>query len=75
MIMKVYVAIFRHKHGDDVAVYSTEEAAENARIAVAGEFWFDDAERPFTGTSEDADYYFDEMWDETFEIRDELVRD
>jgi hypothetical protein len=60
--MKVFVAHYEHRHGDDIRVFATEEAAEKWRQAVADEWWEHEMEGdPPSNPEELADEYFDRM--------------
>ena len=37
--MKIFVAHYHHKHGDEVSAYWTPEEAEPARQDIAAEWW------------------------------------
>jgi hypothetical protein len=63
-MMKVYVGLYEHKHGSNVAVYASAQAAETARQLIADEGW--DREIGNTRTrpadpKELADTYFDAL--------------
>jgi hypothetical protein len=70
--MDVFVAIYSHKHGQDVCVYATAALAEQARQEVAREFWYDLENPPVPVPADPADVYFsmkaDEKYPEYFEI-------
>ena len=63
---EVWVAVYEHRHGDDIRVFKTRESAEAWRRGVAKEWWSEafageDAPEPFT--DEHADRYFEVMGD------------
>lgn len=37
--MRVHVAIFSHKHGQDVSVFADAQGAEQARRDIAADWW------------------------------------
>lgn len=71
--MKVHVVIYEHRHGTSVSAYSTAEAAEQARLDIAANWW--DTEiathhpKP-TDPKELADVYFEIIDDELFHIHE-----
>ena len=73
--MKVYVAIYEHKHGRDVRVFATDALAEAWRQEIASYWWdkeMDSAPRP-DDPHELANEYFDTI-EEFFGIEEtELV--
>jgi hypothetical protein len=58
--MDVVVAIYEHRHGNDVAVFSTMEKAWAWAEEIAREYWgrIDPEERP---AEFDAEFYWDYM--------------
>lgn len=75
----VIVGVYSHRHGRDINVYRTNEAAEAARRDLASEWWsevFPDAEIP-SDRKEAADCYFEraaELTDESFETIDAEIQ-
>ena len=70
--MKVFVGIYSHKHGNDIAVYATRERAEQGRQVIADIWWeheFDEEEKP-TDPEELASAYFDRVEGESFDIEE-----
>lgn len=63
--MKVWVAVYEHKYGEDVWVFDTPEKAEAKRQELA-ERWFS-VELPGDEAPNDpvelADFYFDRMYE------------
>jgi len=69
--MKVYVATYSHKHGDDIRVFKSKKTAEDWRIKLADEYWRDffgeDYEKP-NDKEKMADIYFDTLRDSDCEF-------
>ena len=64
--MKVFVTIWFHHHGEDVAAFSTKEKAEEDRRRIAAENWdqkIDSERRKPKDPAVLADTYFDIMGD------------
>lgn len=59
--MIVYVALYEHKHGVDVSVFSSEAKAHEWSIEIAEEYWDDwmDEQKP-----EDKDELASQYWEE-----------
>ena len=66
--LKVWVTMYTHEYGTDIAVFATEALAEKARQEIATEWWHDafaDHEMP-VDLAERADMYFDAMCDSAY---------
>lgn len=37
--MKVYVAVYEHRHGTDIQVFDSNEKAEEWQVQIAKEYW------------------------------------
>lgn len=73
--MKVYVAVFSHRHGTDLTAYATAELANEAAFEIADEWW--EREMPTWQKRPDsrkelADQYWERMTDhgESFEVQE-----
>lgn len=80
--MNVFVTLYQHRHGTDVDVFRTREAAEQLRVQIAQE-WFDeelpDQKKP-DNPDELADVYFKKVGErmgreEWFEVRECCIQD
>jgi len=74
--MKVYVAIYEHKYGNDIRVFNDMKKAEEWRVEIADE-WFDDVfrgdlKKPLD-TNEMAGLYWSNVQDEWFNIEESEV--
>lgn len=72
----IWLGVYEHRHGTDIAAYSSEAAADAAREALAREQWEHELpDDPMPGTDV-ADAYFDLMAErgEWFEVRAVQVR-
>ena len=62
--MKVYVATYEHKHGNDMRVFKKRKSAEKWRIELADEYWRDyfgeDYKKP-SDKEKMADIFFDSV--------------
>lgn len=57
---RVTVAVYSHKHGEDIRVFASEAAAEEWRQEIAIEYWEDLFSEPMPGDlDEAADRYFE----------------
>jgi hypothetical protein len=78
--MKVWLGIYEHKHGTDIAVYANQAGAEAWRLALAKEFWTDrrDEETPDDPTFLDDEQINAAYWDdnerERFSVEEHPVR-
>lgn len=73
----VWVTMYDHKHGTDIEVFHTEEAAELFRQQLAAEWWDDEMEGSMpTDPKEAADAYFaaGQKHGEWFDVREQRVR-
>jgi hypothetical protein len=62
--MKVFVGVYEHKHGRDIAVFATAEAAEASRVAIAEQWWeheMSEGRRKPKTPKATADKYFEVM--------------
>lgn len=69
----VYVAAYRHRHGEDISVYATEAAALKARDDVADEQWECEIEGKRKPKQKIGERYFELVEDEEFEILKRVV--
>ncbi|KMO40643.1 hypothetical protein VQ02_07325 [Methylobacterium variabile] len=69
----VYVAVYRHRHGEDICAYATEAAALKARDDVADEQWECEIEGKRKPKRMIGERYFDLVEDEEFEILKRVV--
>lgn len=73
----VWVTMYDHKHGTDIEVFDTEEAAELFRQQLAAEWWDEEMEGNMpTDPKEAADAYFaaGQKHGEWFDVREQRVR-
>jgi len=61
--MKVWVAVYEHRHGSDVRVFDDAQKAEAWREEIAEEYWSD---LDLGDLLFDADVYWDNVQDELF---------
>ena len=73
---KVYLGVYTHRHGTDVAVYATPELAMRGREWVARDMWEQEFEEPLPA-GDVADLYFERKgFEEDFEVWErEIVMD
>ncbi|MFE1597470.1 hypothetical protein [Methylobacterium sp. ID0610] len=64
----IYVAVYRHRHGEDICVYATEAAALKARADVADEQWEYEIEGKRKPKRNIGERYFEMVEDEEFEV-------
>jgi hypothetical protein len=70
--MKVWVATYQHRHGEDTRVFASEGDALQWREEIADEWW--DTEMPKSRVKpEDSEALADEYWD-YMEERDEFFK-
>jgi hypothetical protein len=66
---RVTVAVYSHKHGEDIRVFASEAGAEEWRQQIAVEYWDDLFDEPMSADlDEAADQYFDHCRDAGLEF-------
>jgi hypothetical protein len=72
-VSTVYIAVYRHRHGEDICAYATEAAALKARDDVADEQWSCEIEGKRKPKRKIGKRYFGLVEDEKFEILKRVV--
>ncbi|WP_091744813.1 hypothetical protein [Methylobacterium sp. ap11] len=69
----IYIAVYRHRHGEDIYAYATEAAALKARDDLANEQWKCEIEGKREPKQKIGERYFGLVEDEKFEIPKRVV--
>lgn len=71
--MKVHVLTYSHKHGEDITVYATGKAADEAVQEIVDSYWeeaFPDVDPATVPADERVERYFDESGEEYYSIEE-----
>jgi hypothetical protein len=67
--MQVYVAVYEHRHGQDIRVFTTDKLAEDWRAEIADEYWEEIMKRT---KPSDRQVMADDYWERYGEIGGEF---